>query len=53
MQAVPLATLVSDLLREIDVTARLADFTETPDGRWYSIRVETPGDVAKSLVLPK
>jgi hypothetical protein len=53
MQTVPLATLVADLLREIDATARLADFTETSDGRWYAIRVETPGDVAKSLVLPK
>jgi hypothetical protein len=53
MQAVPLATLVADLLREIDATARLADFTEILDGSWYSIRVEAPGDVAKSLVLPK
>ena len=53
MQAVPLGTLVADLLREIDATARLADFTEILDGSWYSIRVETPGDIAKSLVLPK
>ena len=46
-------TIVAELLREIDATARLADFTETPDGFWYSIRVETPGDAGKALVLPK
>jgi len=46
-------TIVTKLLREIDATARLADFTETPDGFWYSIRVETPGDAGKALVLPR
>src|SRR5262249_35905719 len=53
MRAAPAATLLAELLREIDGAAYLADFTETPDGPWYSIRVETPGDVGKALVLPK
>lgn len=45
--------VLRDLLNEIKPPARLVDFTEAPDGYWYSLRVEIAGVVAKDLVLPK
>jgi hypothetical protein len=49
----PEAARIAGLLHEIDATARLIEFTETPDDVWYSARIEIPGEIAKPLVLPK
>jgi hypothetical protein len=49
----PEVARIAGLLHEIDATARLVEFAETPDGRWYSSRIEVPGEIAKPLVLPK
>ena len=49
----PDAARIASLLHEIDATARLIEFAETPDGVWYSARIEIPGEIAKPLVLPK
>jgi hypothetical protein len=49
----PEAARIADLLHDIDATARLIEFMETPDGIWYSARIEVPGEIAKPLILPK
>jgi hypothetical protein len=49
----PEVVLLADLLKETNAAARLIDFTEAPDGRWCSLRVEIAGAIAKDLVLPK
>lgn len=43
---------MASLLREIQPTARLAEFAEFPPGH-YTLRVEVPGEIGKTLILAR
>jgi hypothetical protein len=45
--------LVTQLLRELDPQARLIEFEETVNGRHFALRIDTPDDVGKTVMLPK
>jgi hypothetical protein len=33
--------------------AQLTELADSPDGQWYTLRVEIPGTIAKVFVVPK
>jgi hypothetical protein len=45
--------MITGLLADISVDARLIELADSPDGKWYTLRVEIPGTIAKAFVVPK
>jgi hypothetical protein len=45
--------MITGMLADMTPDARLTELADSPDARWYTVRVEIPGTISKDFVVPK
>jgi hypothetical protein len=45
--------MITEMLTGVSPDARLTELADSPDGKWYTLRIHVPGTISKPFLVPK